>query len=54
MNTFGGVPATIRLTSGLEPACSCGTDISVILLPRDSNSLTITLSAPISLSFDQE
>ena len=54
MNTFGGVPATIRLTSGLDPACSCGTAISVILLPCASNSLTITLSAPISLSFDHE
>jgi hypothetical protein len=54
MKTFGGVPATTRLTSGLDPACSCGTAISVILLPRASNSLTMTFSAPISLSFDHE
>src|SRR5579862_6151535 len=54
MNRLGGVPATIRLTKGLSPAVSCGTDAALMVFPVfASNVLRITFKAPISLSFDQ-
>ena len=54
MKRLGGVPATKSETSGLSPAVSCGTETAVTVFPRDWNSLTMVLSAAISLSFDHE
>ena len=54
MNRFGGVPAMIRLVSGLSPAVSCGTDADFTVLPVLAvKASRIVLSAAISLSFDQ-
>jgi hypothetical protein len=54
MKRFGGVFATKRLTRGLSPAVSCGTEAATMVLPVVAVNLsTMVLSAAISLSLDQ-